>query len=106
MLYKELVERLRSDKKYEEAAHILINYLQDFEEAVISLCNGKHWTDAVRIAHNSNCLDLIGTRDSISIVTHPAKHKCNLYFRVAREVKRVRIRGPSDVSDTKEQAGV
>ena len=67
VLYKELVERLKSDKKYEEAAYILINYLQDFEEAVISLCNGKHWTDAVRIAHSSNCLDLIESRVKSSV---------------------------------------
>ncbi|XP_076249707.1 elongator complex protein 1 [Calliopsis andreniformis] len=58
-LYKELAERLKSDKRFEEAAHILINYLQDIEEGVISLCNGKHWKDAVRVAHENDCLTLI-----------------------------------------------
>lgn len=61
MLYKDLVKRLKADKKFEEAAHILIKYLQETEEAVISLCSGKHWKDAVRIAHENERLDLIGT---------------------------------------------
>ena len=75
MLYKEFVERLKSDKKYGQAAHILMNYLQDFEEAVICMCNGKYWMNAVRCAHKSNCLDLIGKRNSIFIGIHPAKYK-------------------------------
>ncbi|XP_033204247.2 elongator complex protein 1 [Bombus vancouverensis nearcticus] len=59
VIYQDLVERLKTNKKYEEAAHILMNYFRDAKEAIISLCNGKQWKDAVRIAHDTKNLDLI-----------------------------------------------
>lgn len=69
MIYQDLVERLKTDKKYEEAAHILMNYFRDMKEAIISLCNGKRWKDAVRIAHDTKNLDLIG-RFILSKIIH------------------------------------
>ncbi|CAL7938888.1 unnamed protein product [Xylocopa violacea] len=67
MIYKDLIERLKSDKKYEEAAHIAMNYLKDTEETIISLCNGKRWKDAVRIAHDTKNLDLVESRVRSSV---------------------------------------
>lgn len=69
MIYQDLVERLKTNKKYEEAAHILMNYFRDAKEAIISLCNGKQWKDAVRIAHDTKNLDLIG-RFTLSKIAH------------------------------------
>lgn len=60
MIYHDLVKRLETDKKYEEAAYILMNYLENTTEAIISLCNGKQWKDALRIAHDTNNLEFIG----------------------------------------------
>lgn len=60
VLYKDLAENLKNNKKYEEAAHILMNYLKDTEEAVESLCNGKKWKDAIKYVHDTKNLDLIG----------------------------------------------
>ncbi|KZC12649.1 Elongator complex protein 1 [Dufourea novaeangliae] len=69
-LYKDLANRLKNDKRYEEAADILINYLEDVEEAVIALCSGKQWKDAVRIAHDKESLNLIESRVRSSVYEH------------------------------------
>ncbi|XP_076644239.1 elongator complex protein 1 isoform X1 [Halictus rubicundus] len=66
-LYKELSDRLKSDKRYEEAANICINYLEDEEETAVCLCNGKRWKDAVRIAHDRERLDLIESHVKVSV---------------------------------------
>ncbi|XP_076625115.1 elongator complex protein 1 [Colletes latitarsis] len=66
-LYKDLIERLKNDKRYEEAACISMNYLQNTDEALVSLCNGKRWKDAVRIAHDTGCLELIESRVKLSV---------------------------------------
>ncbi|XP_017891228.1 elongator complex protein 1 isoform X2 [Ceratina calcarata] len=62
LLYKNLVDRLKADKKYEEAAHVSMNYLKDVEEAIVCLCSGKRWKDVVRIAYDTNNLTLIESR--------------------------------------------
>ncbi|OAD52932.1 Elongator complex protein 1 [Eufriesea mexicana] len=67
VLYKDLAERLNTDKKYEEAAHILMTYLKDAEEAIVSLCNGKQWKNAVRIAHDTENFNLIDSRIRSSV---------------------------------------
>ncbi|XP_012140908.1 elongator complex protein 1 [Megachile rotundata] len=57
--YKDIVEYLKINKRYEEAAQILATYLKDPTEAVIALCNGKRWKDAIKIACDTQNLDLI-----------------------------------------------
>ncbi|XP_053985315.1 elongator complex protein 1 [Hylaeus volcanicus] len=69
-LYKELVECLKNDKRYEEAAYISANYLQNTEEAMVCLCNGKRWKDAIRIAHDAERLDLIESCVKLSVYEH------------------------------------
>lgn len=63
-----MVEQLKMNKRYEEAAHILSTYLKDPTEAVVALCSGKRWKDAVRIAHDTQNLDLIGRFTRVKIV--------------------------------------
>lgn len=58
--YKMLVERLKAERKYEDAATILKDYLRDAEEAVALLCEGRIWKRAIRIAHDIQRLDLHG----------------------------------------------
>ncbi|KAK2583885.1 hypothetical protein KPH14_001159 [Odynerus spinipes] len=73
VLYNELQTRLYEDKRYCEASQILIFYLNDPEEAVKALCEGKCWKDAIRIATNVHRLDLIETHIKPGIQEH-AEH--------------------------------
>nr|XP_034181462.1 putative elongator complex protein 1 [Osmia lignaria] len=68
--YKDMVEHLKMNKRYEEAAHILTTYLKDPTEAVIALCSGKRWKDAVRIAYDTQNLDLIELHVKSSVHEH------------------------------------
>ncbi|XP_043669587.1 elongator complex protein 1 isoform X1 [Vespula pensylvanica] len=70
ILYKELQARLYQDKRYLEAAQILILYLNDPEGAVAMLCEGKYWKDVLRIATDVNRLDLIETHIKPGIKEH------------------------------------
>ncbi|KOC68440.1 Elongator complex protein 1 [Habropoda laboriosa] len=70
LLYEDITKRLKSDKRYEEAAQVLRYYLKNVEEAIISLCNGKHWKHAIRIAHDTKNLDLIESRIRSSVYEH------------------------------------
>ncbi|XP_047349459.1 putative elongator complex protein 1 isoform X1 [Vespa velutina] len=70
ILYKELQKRLYYDKRYLEAAQILILYLNDPEGAVSLLCEGKYWKDVLRIATDANRIDLIETHIKPGIQEH------------------------------------
>lgn len=59
-VYKVLIERLKTERKYEHAAVILKEYLNDIEEAVALLCEGRVWKHAIRIAFDVQRLDLNG----------------------------------------------
>ncbi|XP_076170382.1 elongator complex protein 1 isoform X1 [Ptiloglossa arizonensis] len=91
ILYKELIERLQNDKRYEEAAYILINYLHNIEDAVVSLCNGKLWKDAVRIAHDKERLNLIETRVKLSVYEH-ADHIMSQVQKNEQDFKHYKLR--------------
>lgn len=54
------MERLKVDRKYKEASEVLRYYLNDVEEAVAMVCEGRCWKHAIRIAHDVRRLDLIG----------------------------------------------
>jgi len=58
--YRVLVEQLKAERKYEHAAIILKEYLNNIEEAVASLCKGRIWKHAIRIAIDVQRLDLNG----------------------------------------------
>lgn len=59
-LYEELVERLVEDKRYDEAAKILSEKLNRLEDAVATLCQGRHWHQAWTDSHCMKREDLIG----------------------------------------------
>lgn len=54
------MKRLKADGRYAEAAEVLKYYLNDAEEAVASLCEGRCWERAIRIAQEVQRLDLNG----------------------------------------------
>ncbi|KAL6255016.1 hypothetical protein P5V15_013351 [Pogonomyrmex californicus] len=58
-LYETLLENLKNEKKYEHTA-ILKDYMKHNEEAIALLCEGKFWKQAIRIAFNTQRLDLNG----------------------------------------------
>ncbi|XP_066585259.1 elongator complex protein 1 isoform X2 [Prorops nasuta] len=60
-LYKKLAEKLKNDRRYLEASDIFLNYLDDPEAAIASLCFGKYWKNAIRIAYFKNRSDLLET---------------------------------------------
>ncbi|XP_072752046.1 putative elongator complex protein 1 [Anoplolepis gracilipes] len=72
-LYERLVKRLRAERNYEDAATILKDYLNDAEEAVALLCEGKIWKRAIRIAHDVQRLDLCETHIKPGVTEH-AEH--------------------------------
>jgi len=58
--YGVLVEQLKAERKYEHAAIILKEYLNDIEEAVALLCEGRIWKHAIRISIDVQRSDLNG----------------------------------------------
>lgn len=51
---------LQAERMYSDAATVLKDYLNDAEEAVAVLCEGRIWKRALRIALDIDRLDLIG----------------------------------------------
>lgn len=60
-LYEELAVYLRQEKRYRDAAKILLTYMKQHEDAVSVLCEGKLWREAMSVAQLLKRLDLIGT---------------------------------------------
>ncbi|OXU28995.1 hypothetical protein TSAR_015024 [Trichomalopsis sarcophagae] len=69
-LYEELVSRLLEDKRYEAAAVILSKHLNRYEDAVATLCEGRHWHQAWTDAHCMKREDLIETHVKPGILDH------------------------------------
>ncbi|XP_012536297.1 putative elongator complex protein 1 [Monomorium pharaonis] len=72
-LYKGLVKNLKAERKYEPAAIILKEYLNDVEEAVALLCEGRMWKHAIRIALDVQRSDLNETHIIPGVKEH-AEH--------------------------------
>ncbi|KYQ49072.1 Elongator complex protein 1 [Trachymyrmex zeteki] len=71
--YKILVEHLKAGRRYEHAAVILKEYLNDIEEAVAVLCEGRIWKHAIRITIDVQRLDLNETHIKPGVKEH-AEH--------------------------------
>jgi hypothetical protein len=54
------VTYLKTDGKYKEAAIVLLHYLNNAEEAITVLCEGRNWKHAMRIAYDVQRPDLTG----------------------------------------------
>ncbi|XP_015608261.1 putative elongator complex protein 1 [Cephus cinctus] len=70
ILYEDLVSKLKDDRRYVEAAEILINHLQNIEDTVATLCEGKKWSNAMRIAYSNQRKDLIETHVKPGVQEH------------------------------------
>ncbi|KAF9189964.1 hypothetical protein BGZ51_008686 [Haplosporangium sp. Z 767] len=60
-LARELAERLKLDKRYNEAGVVLAEYAKDSDGAVTALLEGRLWNEAIRTAYLYNRLDLMAT---------------------------------------------
>ena len=52
---------LKTNRKYSEAARILIDYADDIEEAIVTLLEGNSWEEALRLIYFHNRTDLLET---------------------------------------------
>ncbi|KAG0000493.1 hypothetical protein BGZ65_004319, partial [Modicella reniformis] len=67
-LARDLSERLKLAKRYNEAGTLLAEYAKDSEEAVSALLEGRLWNEAIRIAYVYNRHDLMATHITPGIV--------------------------------------
>ncbi|XP_011692610.1 PREDICTED: putative elongator complex protein 1 isoform X1 [Wasmannia auropunctata] len=89
--YKVLVEHLKAERKYGHAAVILKEYLNDIEEAVALLCEGRIWKHAIRIANDAQRLDLNETHIKPGIKKH-AEHVLSQLNKMVEEFLRYKLR--------------
>lgn len=67
-LGRALAGKLVEQSKHSEAATVLEQYAQDYEEAVLLLLEGAAWEDALRLVYKYNRLDIIETNIKPSIL--------------------------------------
>ena len=56
-----LIESLKSNRRYKEACRVLLDYVSDPEEAIVTLVEGSCWDEALRLLHLHHRLDLLHT---------------------------------------------
>ncbi|XP_046749478.1 putative elongator complex protein 1 [Diprion similis] len=69
-LYQDLVKQLKDTRKYADAATILMHYLHEPEDTVATLCEGKLWHEALRIAYQVERLDIVETHIKPGVQEH------------------------------------
>ncbi|XP_043471428.1 putative elongator complex protein 1 [Leptopilina heterotoma] len=69
-IYEDLVNQLRENKKYKEAAEVLMQHLNKSEDAVAVLCEGKVWRDAWKETYCMKRMDLIETHVKPGVHEH------------------------------------
>ncbi|XP_036117261.1 elongator complex protein 1 [Molossus molossus] len=67
-LSRALAGKLVEQRKHREAATVLEQYAQDYEEAVLLLLEGAAWEEALRLVYKYNRLDIIETNIKPSIL--------------------------------------
>ncbi|XP_004848211.1 elongator complex protein 1 isoform X2 [Heterocephalus glaber] len=67
-LSRTLAGKLVEQRKHNEAAIVLEQYAQDYEEAVLLLLEGAAWEEALRLVYKYNRLDIIETNIKPSIL--------------------------------------
>ncbi|XP_037351049.1 elongator complex protein 1 [Talpa occidentalis] len=67
-LSRTLAGKLVEQRKHQEAATVLEQYAQDYEEAVLLLLEGAAWEEALRLVHKYNRLDIIETNIKPSVL--------------------------------------
>ncbi|XP_075718904.1 elongator complex protein 1 [Rhinoderma darwinii] len=66
--------KLVEQRKYENAAVLLEQYAEDYEEAIILLLEGALWEDSLRLIHKHKRLDIIETNVKPAIIEAKKNH--------------------------------
>ncbi|NWY42619.1 ELP1 protein, partial [Sylvia atricapilla] len=107
-LARSMAGKLVEQRKYAEAAILLEQYTQDYEEAVLLLLEGALWEEALRLIHRYDRLDILETNLKPAILeaqksqlifldsqkTAFLRHKSRL--QVVRELKQKACENPQD----------
>ncbi|XP_028910875.1 elongator complex protein 1 isoform X1 [Ornithorhynchus anatinus] len=73
-LGRTLTGKLVEQRKYSEAAVVLEQYAQDYEEAILLLLEGASWEEALRLIYKYNRLDILETNLKPSILEAQRNH--------------------------------
>ncbi|XP_014637538.1 PREDICTED: elongator complex protein 1 isoform X1 [Ceratotherium simum simum] len=101
-LGRALAGKLVEQRKHSDAATVLEQYAQDYEEAVLLLLEGAAWEEALRLVYKYNRLDIIETNVKPSILEAQKNYMAFLDSQAAtfsRHKKRLLV-----VRELKEQA--
>ncbi|XP_049641142.1 elongator complex protein 1 [Suncus etruscus] len=101
-LSRTLAGKLVEQRKHKDAATVLEQYAQDYEEAVLLLLEGSAWEEALRLVYKYNRLDIIETNVKPSILEAQKHYMAFLDSQAAtfsRHKKRLLV-----VRELKEQA--
>ncbi|XP_065836923.1 elongator complex protein 1-like isoform X2 [Oscarella lobularis] len=75
---KNLSGYLRNHRRHAEAAHLLEEYAEDYEEATAALIEGALWDEAMRLIYKYNRLDLLETNFRPTLVEACNSHLTDL----------------------------
>ena len=53
-LFRRIVEKLKELHRHKEAAQVLVEHLNDPEEAFVAFIEGQLWNEAVQLMHSQN----------------------------------------------------
>ncbi|XP_006864750.1 PREDICTED: elongator complex protein 1 [Chrysochloris asiatica] len=101
-LGRTLAGKLVDQRKHSDAATVMEQYAQDYEEAVLLLLDGMAWEEALRMVYKYNRLDIIETNIKPSILEAQKNHMAFLNSQTAtfsRHKKRLLV-----VRELKKQA--
>ncbi|XP_043916910.1 elongator complex protein 1 [Protopterus annectens] len=73
-LARTLTGKLTEQRKHNEAAVLLEQYAQDYEEAIISLLEGAAWEEAMRLIYKYNRQDILETNLKPSLLNAQSNH--------------------------------
>ncbi|ORX62126.1 IkappaB kinase complex, IKAP component [Hesseltinella vesiculosa] len=57
----QLLDYLKDKRRFQEAAAVAMDYINDLEEAIDCLLKGSHWQEATRLAYTHNRVDVMDT---------------------------------------------
>lgn len=94
-LCEEMVERLVEEKRHDEAAKILKEKLNRFEDSIATLCQGRLWHQAWTDAQCMKREDLIGNlfySIKFSLSLFKVKNNESFFFRNSRRTRTFGVR--------------
>ena len=66
--FRRIVEKLKESHRHKEAGQVLVEHLNDPEEAFVAFIEGQLWNEAVQLMYSHNRLDLYETNLKPAII--------------------------------------